>query len=136
MLQGAHFSVRNTFSRHERLKSRKLLARLFAEGHSLQTRTLRVVWLPLHEDLPALAQVAFGVSKKNIKKAVERNRTKRLMREAYRLRKAVFYKSLDEKNVRVILLLIYTGRDVPAFEEVFKQTGILLQRILDSLPRQ
>ncbi len=125
--------LRNTFSKQERLKSKKLIGELFEKGRSIDARPLKMIWMQADEagDYPALA--SFSVSKKNFPRAVDRNRIKRLMREAYRLQKADFYQRLNEKKARFIFMLIFTGRKIPVYGEVFEKVGVVLDGIVKAL---
>ena len=87
--------MRATLSKNDRLHRQKRIDYLFASGKSAVSYPIRVVAVPAADDLldvrevePAL-QTLFSVAKKRFKRAVQRNRHKRRMREAYRLEKAV-----------------------------------------------
>ncbi len=107
-----------TFSTNERLKSRKLIGRLFREGNSYIAYPLRVVWLPVSPDDPALAtfldaraQLAISVPKRTFKTAVQRNRLKRRIREAYRLNKQLFYEKLTGADQHIALMLVLVAKE-------------------------
>ncbi len=109
-----------TFERSERLKSRKLLGRLFQEGHSFMAFPLRVLWLPLSDGErqfarfgPYPAQVAISVPKRLHKSAVTRNRIRRQVREAYRLHKHLLYEALNAKGLHIALILVFTAKEEP-----------------------
>ncbi len=109
-----------TFERCERLKSRKLLGRLFQEGHSFMAFPVRVVWLPLSEAEGQAArfganraQVAISVPRRLYRRAVDRNRIRRQIREAYRLHKSSLYEFLAQKECYVALVLIFVGKEAP-----------------------
>ena len=74
-------------------------------------------------------QVAFSVSSKNFKKAVERNRIKRLMREAYRLQKGILQSELEEHQKNLVVFIIYNGSTLPEFENIFEKMGSALQKL-------
>lgn len=78
---------RAQFGRAEKLKSRKAIAALFARGESLKSYPVALRFLAEAHDLKT-ARSAFSVAKKRHPRAVDRNRIKRQMREAYRLAKA------------------------------------------------
>ena len=85
--------MRATLSKNDRLHRQKRIDYLFSAGKSAVSYPIRVVAVPAADDLldaqePAL-QTLFSVAKKRFKRAVQRNRHKRRMREAYRLEKAV-----------------------------------------------
>ncbi len=75
-------------------------------------------------------KAGFGVSSKNFKKATDRNKIKRLMREAYRLQKGQLFTGSYFKNAGVNLFFIYTGREIPAYEVVFEKLGGCITRLL------
>ena len=104
--------MKNSFGKAEKLKSRKLIEQLFAEGKSVKAYPVIAVFLP-SEDSVVHSQVGFSVSKKRFKKAVDRNLVKRRMREAYRLNKEI----LGERALSAIMF-IYVGKAIPTYAEV------------------
>ena len=107
-----------TFGRDERLKSRKTIGRLFAEGNSYVAYPLRVVWLPEPEGASA-ARVAVSVPKRVFKTAVARNRIKRQIREAYRLQKQAWYEKIgDSGHAGVSLMLVYVAKEPLAMRDI------------------
>jgi ribonuclease P protein component len=77
----------------------------------------------------AILQAGFGVSSKIFRKATDRNRVKRLTKEAYRVLKPALYQKLQEHNLRLAVFLVYTGRELPVFEEVNRKISLILQRL-------
>ena len=73
-----------TLGKQERLKSRKLIEKLYKNGESVKAFPLRMVYLQTAHTSKFPAQVGVSVAKRNFKKAPDRNRLKRLMRETYR----------------------------------------------------
>ena len=76
--------IRHRFKKRERLRHKRHIQQLFIKGKRLKLSLLRLYYLPstqLHD------QVLFCVPKRSVRKAVERNRIKRALREAYRLTK-------------------------------------------------
>lgn len=94
-----------TLGKQERLKSRKLISQLFTEGKSIKVFPLRMVYLKIehHSNFPV--QCGVSVPKRNFKKAVDRNRIKRLLRESYRLQKNIVYSEVDKPYVFMISYL-------------------------------
>lgn len=129
----------NTFERCERLKARKLLGRLFQEGHSFVAFPVRVVWLPLSEAERVAArfeanraQMAISVPKRLYRQATARNRIRRQMREAYRLHKHVLYAILEQKNLHIALVLIFIGKEAPTSAQL-KACMVKIARYFDQL---
>lgn len=115
----------HTFSKSERLKSRKQIEALFGSGKSFSQYPFRVFYR--WEGQEGLPQAGVGASKRNFKRAVDRNRIKRLMREGYRLQKQILYTSESAAGLRVFIL--YTGKDLPLFDQVLEKMGVLLQKL-------
>lgn len=107
-----------TLGKEERLKSRKQTELLFSEGKKFTIAPFRVHYLFSKAEKTSL-QFGAGVSKRNFKKAVDRNRIKRLMREAYRLQKIILQEKLKEQNSQINIFFIYTGKELPEYKEVF-----------------
>ena len=108
---------RLTFPKNERLCGRERVSAVATKGRSVHMPPFRLIGLPLELDSPHPAQVAFAVPRRNLKRAVDRNRTKRLMREAYRLQRAPFLARLATGQ-QVGWLFVFQGRNVPSWIEV------------------
>lgn len=68
-----------------RIKSRASLEQLFASGKSFSIFPIKIFYNASDfENSKAPVQIGVGVSARNFKKATERNRIKRLLRETYR----------------------------------------------------
>lgn len=113
-----------SFQRTERLKSRKTIGLLFksGSGQSYVAYPLRVVWVQLDEETETEfpVQVALTVPKRTFKTAVERNRLKRQIREAYRLHKHELYEKLAAADHRIALMLMYVAKEPLPFSEIEK----------------
>jgi ribonuclease P protein component len=124
-----HFiSERFTLKAHERLKSRKIIQQLFKEGKSFSHFPFRVMYLENENAIPGL-QAGFTVSSRNFKKAVDRNRIRRLMRESYRLQKNILLYELQEHHKNLSIFFIYTANELPNFKDVFEKIGGALKRL-------
>lgn len=118
-----------TFTAEEKLKSKKLIEQLFKEGKSVSTNGFTLVYLvrPLRTFYPA--QAGFSVPKRNFKHAVDRNRIKRLMREAYRLNKLPFYEKLAAGQKQLAVMFVYKGKALPTYEATTKAIVHCMNRI-------
>ncbi|MFZ2900745.1 MAG: ribonuclease P protein component [Saprospiraceae bacterium] len=111
------------FTRAERLKSRKLIGALFKEGQSFAVFPLRIIFIRSAEG--SGVQAAFSVSKRHFKRAVQRNRIKRQMREAYRLRKNQF----PDTTGQLSLMVLYTAKEALPYAQIEAAMGRLLKKI-------
>ena len=124
------------FPKEEHLCRKKLIEQLFSkQGSSFGVYPLRLTWLPAparHSEPP---QVLVSVSKRTFKRAVDRNRLKRLMREAYRLNK---YRLLEAENGHPVALLgiLYTGKEKSELPLLEKKLISGLNRLLVEAPVQ
>lgn len=104
---------------------------LFVSGQTLTVFPFRLVWLetPLLADYPA--QMAVSVSKRNFKHAVDRNRLKRLIREAYRKNKFTIYDMAQSLSKQYAIMIIYTGRKMVDYAEVESKIIITLKKFTE-----
>lgn len=112
------------FGRHERLKSRKAIQRVFTEGHQFSHFPFRVFYI--FENDQHHLQAGVGVSNRLFRRAVDRNRIKRHMREAYRLQKHELDHYLQKSGKRISVFILYIGKELPTHVDVYtKFTGII-----------
>ena len=114
-----------TFSKNERLKSKKAIGLLFTgNAGAYLAYPIRIVWTPLpyptSEDAPV--QVMISVPKRQFKTATARNRIKRMVREAWRLQKHEFYARIPENTAPIAMMLMYIAKEELPFTEI--QSGI------------
>jgi len=128
-----------TLGKNERLKSRKLIEQLFSEGKNFSVTSYRIFYLvnkipDHHQTIPmAIAtniQIGVGVSGKNFKKAVDRNRIKRLTKEVYRLQKKDLQEILKQKKQQLNIFLVYTGKELPDFNTTKEKVNVILNRLI------
>jgi ribonuclease P protein component len=117
-----------SFGKKEKLKSKIVIDSLFAEGNSVKKYPLRLVYLPLESSSENVNKVAVSVPKRSFKRAVDRIKLKRLMREAYRKNKYLVTNNLDKNYA---LMFIYTGRDIWDYDELFRSSEELLKRFME-----
>ena len=122
-----------TLGKNERLKSRKQIEQLFAEGKSFVVKPFRVYYV-VNCQLSMVngsLQFGVGVSNRNFKKAVDRNRIKRLTREAWRLQKNELKERLKRINKQLNVFFIYTGKELPDFATVKDKVAVALKKLAD-----
>jgi len=126
--------MRFTLGRDQRLKSRKQIEQLFHKGKSMHVFPFRVHYAlqPLTEERQSL-QAGFGAARRNFKRAVDRNRIKRLTREAYRLRKEPLTLLLQERGMALSLFFIYTGKELPDQQLVSGKIAVALEKLMKEI---
>ena len=88
---------------------------------------------PVKGVFPSPLQAGFGASSRHFKKAVDRNRIKRLSREAYRLQKQPLLQRVKEKGVSMALFFIYTGKELPDYATASEKIGVALQKLIKEI---
>jgi len=122
---------RFTLGKDQRLKSRKRIERIFREGKSINVFPYRVYYMLGGEPAggkPSL-RAGFGAGSRHFKKAVDRNRIKRLTREAYRLNKEGLSEIVEQRRLNLSLFFIYTGKELPDHRLVSDKIAVALQKI-------
>ncbi len=125
--------MRQTFKKEERLHEKKLIGTLFKEGKSFYKFPFKVVYFKMEEAKAYPAKVLISVSKHNFKRAVDRNRIKRLIREAYRKNKFLLLGEETESEAprtTWVIGLIHRGNVIPEYEEVEKKIILILQELV------
>lgn len=123
-----------TLSSKEKLKSRKSIDRLFKEGKQLSLFPVKQVYI-IHELPQGQRSSLFSVSvpKRNFKKAVDRNKIKRLFREAYRLNCLQLKEELAKQQKQIMIMYIYVGREIPDYHELEQKIITLIERTIKRL---
>ena len=126
---------KHTFRKAERLNSTKQIEALFKSGKSFVAYPLRAIYLIRKEERQDCAPVniLISVPKKKFKRAVKRNRVKRLVREAYRLNRTLLYSILEGKeNIQVDMALIYLKEELPSYAEM----EVAMLKLADELSKR
>ena len=113
-----------SYPKKDKLKSQKLIEKLFSEGKSLTVFPLRLMYLKTAFEDDISTKTAVSVSKRHFKKAVDRNRIKRLLREAFRLNKVFYFNNISDSYA---LMILYIGKDGTDFDSVNKKMKRLLE---------
>jgi len=123
----------NSFAKPEHLCGDKRIGRLFTQGEAFIVYPLRVVYLIEPKRDAGAASVMVSVPKKRFKRAVKRNRLKRLMREAYRLNKQELVEKLNEKHLQVHVAFNYVSDAELDFATIEKKMKVALQRLVEKI---
>lgn len=117
---------RNTYPKEEKLKRKKIIERLFTEGHTVTKYPLRLVYLPI-QDAEQQLQTGISVSKRYFKHAVDRNYFKRVLRECYRHNKYILIDGLKEPYA---IMFFYQTKDRLSYEEINEKTVALFEKMV------
>ena len=120
--------MRNTFKKQERLKKSKLITQLFEEGESMTVFPIKLIYLQTEHDAPYKIQAAVSASNRNFKRAVDRIRIKRLLREAYRKNKYLIYES--EHTKKHLFMFIYLGKKEVNYIQIEEKMQALIKKFL------
>jgi len=144
-------TTNNTYSKQEKLKSRKALEQLFAKGKSFSVFPIKVFYtlseitgkeadslsdlnkLVSDAEVPQInVRAGVGVSSRIFKKAHDRNKVKRLLREVYRIQKLPLYKTAAAKQQALNVFFLYIGKELPVFADL----QIAMEKTLEKLIRK
>jgi ribonuclease P protein component len=126
---------KQTFRKKERIFRQKEMAVLFEKGTSFTAYPLRVVYVDRQPVSGAEAAVLISVPKKKFKRAVHRNRIKRLIREAYRLNKQLLLQNLQEKETGLLAGFLFIGNELPDWKTVESAMVKALAALLDGMDK-
>lgn len=108
----------------EKLKKKKEIDLLFAKGKWMSLDSIRIIILKSSEKYPIEShKIGVSVSKRYFKKAVDRNRIKRLLREAYRLNKEAYFETFGEKN---FAMLFWVSKEKPNHYKIVEEQFLKL----------
>ncbi|XOD67689.1 MAG: ribonuclease P protein component [Flavobacteriales bacterium Tduv] len=119
---------KQTLKRNECLKGKPCIEEIFEKSLSLSVDFIRIVYLISKAQIPGQNKVGVSVSKRFFKRAVDRNRIKRLLKSAYRLNKNILKKSEDRSYQ---IMFIYTGKGLRSFDKMTATVKKILCCLID-----
>ncbi|HEX5154616.1 MAG TPA: ribonuclease P protein component [Parafilimonas sp.] len=121
-----------SYNKKEKLKSKKQLDQLFQNGRSFTVFPLKLFYA-LAEEQDNVIKTGVGVSSRHFKKAVQRNRIKRLLREAYRTEKQPLHAYLNNNKKQLVLFLLFIDKELPQYALVKEKMKLCIQRLIHVL---
>lgn len=109
---------RFTLKKPERISLQREIDRLFSHGDAFISYPLRIVYLKQEPFSGAKISILVSVPKKKFKRAVKRNRMKRLIREAYRLNKSALIEYCREKETGFLIAFLFIGNELFQWKEM------------------
>ena len=122
-----------TFKKEEKLKSKKLIEQLFEQGSTLKEFPLRMVYLKVKLGTDYPVKASFSVSKRKFKRAVDRNRMKRLMRECYRNNKYNLYQNIEDD---FILMFTYIDEKEHKYVDIEEKMIHLMMKLIQKSKKE
>lgn len=116
------------YGKKDKLKSKRLIEQLFTEGKTITVYPLRLVYLKTNFEDQSILKTGVSVSKRLHKKAVARNRIKRLLREVYRLNKPLYF---NNSSASYAFMILYLSKDGTTFDKLNNSIKLLLQKFID-----
>ena len=127
---------KHTYGKEQRLKSVLVFDKVFEEGEKIKATPIIARHIPSTFSAEVPFQVATTVSKRRFRKAVSRNRIKRLMREAWRLEKHRLEAGWKKGDPQGALVLIFVGTEIPTFEKCADTIRKIVDVLLDKKANQ
>ncbi|MBO4581621.1 MAG: ribonuclease P protein component [Bacteroidales bacterium] len=125
-----------TFPKSQRLCSRDDFQRLLSQKQSFYLYPF-VCYYGTEEGKNAFeAKIAIAVGKKRIKRAVHRNRVKRLIKEAYRQNKHLIYRTFQEEQKEIHLILVYVESKVLPYSFINNKMILLINKLLKTYSKK
>jgi len=118
-----------TLKKTERISLQKEIDCLFKQGNAFISYPLRVVYLEQKPSSEALIAVLVSAPKKKFKRAVKRNRMKRLIREAYRQKKGSLIRHCQENESGLLIAFLFIGNELC----LWKEMEAAMEKALDTL---
>ena|ERR1700733_12608648 len=122
---------RFTFHKSERLCSRKTIESIFNSGKIINVFPVRLLWTESSPEEKINLKIAIIVPKKNFKRAVDRNKIKRHIREAYRLNKHIRLTELNESGMKFSAIILFAGKNMLSWRELEAKIILTLQRFVE-----
>ena len=123
-------SRKNQFPKARRVHLRNDISFLFTNGKSINAFPVKAVYKLSPPQDEHWLRSAVSVPKRNFKKAVDRNRIKRQIREIYRLSHHPYSAQLAALQKGVQLMFIFTGKESPDYAVLQSKIILILQRLL------
>ncbi len=117
------------FSKKERICKQNDFQYAFSKGEMIKHFPFRCIYIIRPSDKLQI-KIGISVPKKTIKLAIERNRIKRLIREAYRVNKHLLHDYFQQQSIELLIIFVYIYKNKYSFNEMNKQVNALLNKII------
>ncbi len=124
-------NINFTFTKAERLCSKKAIDELFSSGKSKTQFPIKVIYKLSEFESAFPVRVLFVVPKKKHKRANKRNALRRRMREAYRLKKHVLYKAIESQKIDI--MFVYLSNQSVNYTEIDQCIHLLIDAVINKI---
>ena len=128
-------TTNQSYGKKEKLKSRKELDALFNGGKSFLVFPVKVLYA-YTDATSAAVKTGVGVSSRYFKKATDRNRVKRLLRETYRTEKAPLLEVIQTQSISLNVFLLYVDKSLPEYTNLKKVMNTVIQKLIQHAATQ
>ena len=118
-----------SFGKEYKLCRRKLIDGVVKTGKVVKQYPFVVHFLEVDEKLDAPFQITISAPKRNFRKAHDRNRIKRLMRETIRFNKMILEDKISKSQKNIIMFMVYTSKEEIPFTTLMKKNELLFEQI-------
>ena len=115
------------FSKPEKLKKKTVIDEIFLKGKAIQKNGFAFLYLEKPNSVQVPAQTMFAVSKRNFRLATNRNKVKRLLREAWRHQKHTVYQTAANQQRQFAICIMFKGKEIPDF----KMAQVAIQQLCE-----
>jgi len=115
-----------TFPKSERLTSKTVINELFSTGKELKKFPFVIKYIPDEKTEKGNVRIVISVPKRKAKLATDRNRLRRQIKEAYRLNKKQLTDFCVDKKIKLVLFLIYNGKEKEDYHLIENKLKVLL----------
>lgn len=120
----------NSLAKNDRLKAKKTIAYLFEDSNGFGKYPIRILWRIDDSSLESKpTKMLVAVPKRRVKKAAQRNRIKRMIREVYRNNKTELNTFFEGKKIKCHLGILYIGNPMVTFDSINTCLDELLKRL-------
>ena len=123
-----------SLNKNEKLKSRKQLDELFAQGKSFLVFPVKTIFHLTDAIEKPVVKMGVGVSKKYFKLAVKRNRVKRLLRETYRINKLPLIDFANEQKKNISVFFLYIDKEMIEYKVLNEKMKKIIEKLIKQTP--
>tara|TARA_B100000700_G_scaffold163735_1_gene181215 strand:+ start:229 stop:603 length:375 start_codon:yes stop_codon:yes gene_type:complete len=106
------------FKKKEIISSKSDIKDLFNSPRYIKLNSLNLIWKYSSENSRYFVNILIVVPKKNISKAVDRNRIKRVIRESYRKNKNNLIEVVKKQNKKINIAFIYQDLKIKPYTKI------------------